>query len=119
MRPQVHADIIKRWADGAEIQYWNKYRECWTEASTPSWNENLKYRVKPQPKPDYAKFGEFKYIPITHQGFIDPPLIVFADGENNYVDSLYNTRTSKTNLKFIFDGETNKLKAVEVLDNNK
>jgi len=47
----VHAEVIKAWADGAQIQY--KYRGNWIDiahgGSSPCWTTTSEYRVKPEP----------------------------------------------------------------------
>lgn len=45
--PHKHAELIKAWADGDEIQYLD-IRGNWVQAITPSWNPDLKYRIKPK-----------------------------------------------------------------------
>ena len=46
MKPHKHAELIKAWADGAEI-------ECrgndgnWFVAENPGWNPDREYRIKP------------------------------------------------------------------------
>lgn len=56
MKPHKHADLIKQWADGAEIQYYAGGTWYSTpNASTPggpSWCVDTEYRVKPAPKPN-------------------------------------------------------------------
>ena len=49
MKPHKHAEIIKAWADGAEIEFFDKIAEEWLETSAPYWSENNEYRVKPEP----------------------------------------------------------------------
>ena len=45
---------IKAWADGAEIEFKDKYAELWHRAEEPKWYEVREYRIKPQPKePQY------------------------------------------------------------------
>jgi hypothetical protein len=57
-KPHVHAEVIKAWADGVEVQHWSEAREKWVDVFDPFWFPNEKYRVKPartiepQPKPD-------------------------------------------------------------------
>ena len=51
----VWSDIIKRWADGAKIQYRVKThdvgQEAWYDAENPHWNNwNHEFRVKPAEK---------------------------------------------------------------------
>ena len=52
MKPHVHAEVIKAWADGAVIEF-NKGCDPyeWREVinGTPAWHENVQYRVKPEP----------------------------------------------------------------------
>jgi len=58
-KPHVHADVIKEWADGVAIQYYNTVRGGWEdiEKSIPSFNISTKYRVKPKPQTDLEKYG--------------------------------------------------------------
>jgi|GEM_PF-1687279 len=44
-----HSDLIKAWADGAEIEYYDDF--MWQPAKNPSWSLSGQYRVKPEPKP--------------------------------------------------------------------
>ena len=46
-KPHKHADLIKAWADGAEIQcHYGDYG--WTDTSYPRWWEFNNYRIKPK-----------------------------------------------------------------------
>jgi hypothetical protein len=87
-----HADLIKKWADGSQIQCMRS--DCrWVDAIDPSWLERTQYRVKPEPKPDVV---EHYYASI----YSVSPAVHF-----NYTP----------NLKLTFDVETCELKAAEVL----
>jgi hypothetical protein len=49
--PHVHAEVIKAWADGAQIEYRPDGQQHWTlcgRAFKPSWAEEYEYRVKPE-----------------------------------------------------------------------
>ena len=46
-----HADFIHKWADGAEIQYYDAIMCRWADDKNPKWDEETKFRVKPEPKP--------------------------------------------------------------------
>ena len=46
MKPRKHAEVIKQWADGAEIEWF--YCGKWIITNPPFWLEERKYRVKPQ-----------------------------------------------------------------------
>ena len=45
-----HAELIKAWADGAEIEFWSKSSEKWVADLKPDWLTCCEYRVKPKPK---------------------------------------------------------------------
>jgi len=92
MKPHKHAELIKAWADGAEIEGLNSLGE-WVQIWVTTWSEVDEFRIKPEPKPDTVKavrvFRDFSHMeePIYH---------------------------NPANLKLTFDGETGKLKSAEV-----
>jgi len=88
--PHKHAELIKAWADGAEIEF-NDFSGRWAVNRDPSWSPDLKYRIKPDPKPDFV-------IYVCAAPYSGPA-----------------TRHSNDNLKLAFDGLTGKLKAAEVI----
>jgi hypothetical protein len=93
-----HADLIIAWANGAEIQVnahkgHNGWKDC--GALGPEWHQGNEYRIKPQPEPDVVFYGRL-------------------DGTG--ADILTYVRGPFDNLKATFDGETGKLKAVEILN---
>lgn len=47
--PHKHTELIKKWADGTEIQVKERFSTQWTDCKTPSWVNDLEYRVKPKP----------------------------------------------------------------------
>ena len=48
--PHVHAEVIKAWADGHEIQFRNNDLGSWVPVSNPSFFPKVQYRVKPTHK---------------------------------------------------------------------
>ena len=51
-KPHKHAELIKLWADGAQIQakevgYFADDSE-WMDVKTPTWNTHIQYRIKPK-----------------------------------------------------------------------
>ena len=47
--PHKHAELIKAYADGAEIEYYNLTRWVDTdEKHAPKFNKDIEYRIKPQ-----------------------------------------------------------------------
>ena len=65
MKPHKHAELIKAWADGIQIQAkhishldWND----WHNRFMPNWDDDLyTYRIKPEPKPEPKKVTMYLY----------------------------------------------------------
>jgi hypothetical protein len=55
-KPHVHAELIKAWADGAEIQSRTGIDKEWYDAFNPQWREHHEYRIKPE-QTDLEKYG--------------------------------------------------------------
>lgn len=47
--PHPHADVIKAWADGADIQRYSITHDEWWTVTNPTWEVEGKYRVTPDP----------------------------------------------------------------------
>ena len=103
MKPHKHAELIKLWADGAEIEerYIDKDNQDfydWVEFNGDwSYINNYEYRIKPEPKPDVAVFYVCNRIICKTVPYV-------FEREETY-----------SNLKLTFDGETGELKSAEVL----
>jgi len=100
-----HCDLIVAWANGAEIEVREsngEWQRCYD--NRPTWQENLFYRIKPEPKPDKVVYGWIKE----------------DKGPDNC--SFYRlagacaVRGNTDNIKLTFDGETGKLKSAEVIN---
>ena len=85
-----HAELIKAWADGAEIQIKDKQTGWEDLCYTPSWRNDFEYRIKPEPKPDVVEDTDLWRT-------------------NGY------DMTEVGRFRLTFDGETGKLKSAEVL----
>ena len=48
MEPHKHCELIKAWADGAEIEYYNNNIGGWKKLDTPTWMATEEYRIKPK-----------------------------------------------------------------------
>lgn len=92
--PHKHAEAIKAWADGAEIECRQLSGGHWLTVYDPAWSKVSEYRIKPELKPDEVRYG------------------VVSD---NRYGSLTLARCACDNIKLTFDGETGALKAAEVL----
>ena len=47
-----HADVIVAWAEGKDVQVWDKDTKCWCDVvkSIPFFDKDWEYRIKPPPK---------------------------------------------------------------------
>jgi hypothetical protein len=45
--PHKHAEIIKAWADGYQVEAYNPERDSWISVVEPGWFNDIEYRVKP------------------------------------------------------------------------
>lgn len=48
-KPHKHAECIKAWADGAEIERFDTHLNKWEVVRDPCWVLETSYRIKPQP----------------------------------------------------------------------
>ena len=54
MKPHKHAELIKQWADGAEIECHYKSLNKWYVVNDPAWCGDFEFRVKPKWTPEYT-----------------------------------------------------------------
>lgn len=66
---QKHAELIKQWADGAEIERFCTVQDIWHDEPSPSWNPQAKYRIKP--KPEYPITLMTKYELVNERDSVD------------------------------------------------
>jgi len=101
--PHKHAELIKAWADGAQIQVKYETAPEWKDITYPKWTEGLEYRVKPESKPDFEKLMYF-YADLYHS----PDLCVVRSHLGG----------TEKNVRFVFDGNTGDLKSVTFIGND-
>ena len=94
--PHKHAELIKAWADGAEIEFHNGI--SWSLSKRPEWRGCHEYRIKPDTKPDVIRYGVASVNSSSALHFFGP------------ID-----QRPDNNLKLTFDGTTNKLIKAEVI----
>lgn len=95
MTPHKHAEAIRAWADGAIIEV-NCHKDIWSIVDHPSWTLDNNYRVAVPLKPDqtmYFNIGRFGAVKIDY----------------------WQRELHAPNLVATFDGETQKLKKVELI----
>ena len=93
--PHKHAEAIKAWADGHEIERFLETGNYWYTTDFPAWDLAAQYRIK-QSKPK-DKAMEALIVLGHHAG----PL-------------LYAAAPDEANCVLVFDGTTNKLIRAEV-----
>ena len=95
-----HHDMIVAWAADTSrvVQYRHSGmpKGVWSTVNTITWEKDIEYRFKPEPKPD-----TFVLAHVVKAG--------------NQLDGWDFRSNHLPNIKFIFDGETGQLKDSEVL----
>ena len=43
-----HAELIKAWADGAQIEWYDECQSQYFNCTNPNWGDNTEYRIKPK-----------------------------------------------------------------------
>lgn len=101
--PHVHAEVIKAWADGAEIESQHRAGGEWVQTTRPGWLPEYNYRIKPEPKPDKV------YYLLDLEG-ISTHLLKYRERDLTPME-----KESYSMVKVVVDGETGKLKSVEMV----
>lgn len=103
-KPHKHAELIKLWADGAEIECRNKnFQDSWSPLMEGCWDrEFLEFRIKPEPKPDIVE--EMSVYRNMNREF-EAQRFNFERFDAGYIGD----------MRLTWDGETRKLKSAEVL----
>jgi hypothetical protein len=89
-----HADLIKKWVDGIECEYF-QCEKWWDLDFLTQFEMFDDVRIKPEPKPDVVRYG---YISCYLKCINLTPGCFEVD-----------------NIKLTFDGETGNLKSAEVI----
>lgn len=100
-----HAYVLIAISEGKVVQWREHERGVWHDAGfkpyTPLTNDELQWRIKPEPKPDIVKY-------IGMQEFCKQ-MWDYAEDDFNIISHW------PCKIKLTFDGETGKLKTAEVL----
>ena len=67
-KPHKHAELIKAWADGAEIQALCAECNDWIECTSPAWYEHTCYRIKPEEKAIQTLYLKSAICDVTDEG---------------------------------------------------
>jgi len=85
-----HAELIKAWADGAEIQV-QYVNNGWVDAVPPLWDLNYLYRIKPeQPK-------AFREVPIN--GYSKNYILRFYPSDTGWMCGISNEMMNAIEVK--------------------
>jgi hypothetical protein len=103
MKPHKHAELIKAWADGAEIEARQGDSTTWVTVESPTWSVHGTYRIKPTPKPDVVVVGKLVWDGLSISNAANRTKFRVAE------------HWETDNIKLTFDGETGKLKSAEVI----
>jgi len=108
LQPHVHAELIKQWAMGEQIQFsFNgvEWRDC--NGTGPTWDIRNHYRVKPKPPKNIELYAHADFNKGTDTSY----LVDMFDLLGNFSTKFITT----DNLKLTFCGVTGKLLLAEVV----
>jgi hypothetical protein len=81
--PRIHAEFIKAWAEGYDIEAYNPERDCWIICPEPGWFADIEYRVRPgtmeMTEPVWASFD----VRVEQDPFSDD-LVDLHNYDDNY-----------------------------------
>lgn len=83
--PHPHAELIKAWADGYTIQTLT-WEGSWIDIDDPTWDEHVRYRIKPEESERRKPQREKSYYTVTANG--DVSIYVWHDDMTD--ESLWN-----------------------------
>lgn len=108
-KPHKHAELIKAWADGAQIeQKW--YGDYWDTCDRPDWDEHSQYRLKPEPAKELVLYAT---VTFTGNGGYDEESDELIDDLE--ICSCENVMGS-TNLILVFDADTKELNFARIYE---
>ena len=102
--PHKHAELIKAWADGAEIEFYSEPSKQWIFTAFPSWIPDYQFRIKPEPKPDVIN-----EVSVYQNAFWT------FESERKKDRTIRFQPVHLGEMRLTWDGETGKLKSAEVL----
>ena len=89
----VHADLIHAWANGAKIQRFFPDTGLWVDIDDPLWVPSFQYRIKPS---NQVRYGQVSY-------------------DRQIIHIVNENPLPRNQLKITFDGDSDKIIAVEIL----
>lgn len=88
-KKHIHCDVIKAWADGEIIQYYDVYLHSWKDicGNWPTFDPNIRFRVKPKPVTKWYRVALFKkgnddyFLFVSGNDFLEKNY----ESQNNFV----------------------------------
>lgn len=91
-KPHKHRELIKLWADGAEIERYCHDEKDWVDDEQPAWYFADQYRIKPEPKPEPKLKRMYLYFVGTHEKVLwmseEPPETYIYKTISDYIGSI-------------------------------
>jgi len=111
VKAHPHAALMAEYAadmaKDKDIVWQYSDRSSWEDIRNPTWSPSRNYRRKPIPKPDVVQY----FWAVKTPGKMG----MIAAREGGYTSFCSTMQTKSDNVKVTFDGETGKLKAVELI----
>jgi len=110
--PHVHAEVIKQWAAGEQIQFSfnnTEWRDCTNNA--PTWDIRNFYRIKPKPPKVIELYANAALYKGSNTEFYNNNIYVVGDFSASFIPT--------DNLKLTFCPNTGKLLAAELVKHEK
>lgn len=83
-KPHPHAELIKQWADGAEIEF-QRMDGTWEFCDViPKWSEYTKYRIQPEPVQNVVSYAVVSEYGHTSPAFTKLEVLRF-NTTSNYI----------------------------------
>jgi hypothetical protein len=89
MKPHQHAELIKLWADGAEIEYYRYNTQVWVLMEYPNWGVDTEYRVKIESTTTETFIRQYRSM-----------------SDNNTHETFTKSNPHKHNLRMTWEGDT-------------
>jgi hypothetical protein len=86
--PHKHAPVIKAYADGAEVQFYNTVAREWQDVAHPAFYDEYQYRVKPKPHKHQAVIDAKVQCRCPQAGRLDNPWVDLEDEVPDWYEDL-------------------------------
>ena len=100
MRKHEHCDVIKKWADGWIIEFYDTYIQTWKRVSNPTWDDCTEYRaIHPDFPNEYKAWLDGKEIECQRSDRTWFTICAFLHSDGRIWDKNYPFRIKQTRNK--------------------